>query len=185
MASRKSEMKVYVAYEGAGGLALEWAKRLESDLLSNLEKSGIPGISILDQNSLKGANPSDHSVVDLVIKGSMEAVEFTETGRDTPSRRSSRYVSGTRQVNNPEYSRAEQACRQAEATYNRLSALREKAQRECNNIGDAILRMVCDAGVSYVSENDKNTACAKWQATPMTRDQNVVPATSMTNTRSN
>lgn len=174
MASRKSEMKVYVAYEGAGGLALEWAKRLESDLLSNLEKSGIPGISILDQNSLKGAAPGDPGVVDLAIKGSMDAVEFTETGRDTPSRRSSRYVSGTRQVHNPEYPKAEQACRQAEATYNRLSALREKAQRECNNIGDAILRMVCDAGVSYVSENDKNTACAKWQATPMTRDQNVV-----------
>lgn len=172
--SRKSEMKVYVAYEGAGGLALEWAKRLESDLLSNLEKSGIPGVSILDQNSLKGAETGNLNVVDMAIKGSMDAVEFTENGRDTPSRRSSRYVSGTRQVHNPEYPRAEQACRQAEANYNRLSALREKAQRECNNIGDAILRMVCDAGVSYVSENDKNTTCAKWQATPMTRDENVV-----------
>lgn len=171
---RKGEIRVYVSYEGGEGASLDWAKRLESDLMAALEKSGIPSLSIVDKNSLKEADPSDLGVVDLVIKGSIDAVEFTESGRDTPRRRSSKYVSGTRQVNNPEYPVAEQACRQAEATYNSLYTAMERLKRECDNLSGFIAQNVCRIGISYVSEDAKNTACAKWQSTPRTKDENVI-----------
>lgn len=172
--SRKGEMRVYVSYEGGKGDSLEWARRLESDLIAALEKSGIPGLSIADKSSLKEAAPNDLSVVDLAIRGSVDAVEFTETGRDTPRRRSSKYVSGTRQVNNPEYQENEQACRDAEATYNSLYTAMESLKRECDNLNGFIAQSVCRMGISYVSEDAKNTACNKWHATPRTLDENVI-----------
>lgn len=174
ISNRKSEMKVLVAYEGNSNNSTEWAKRLESDLFSALEKSDISGLTVLDKTSLKGASENDLSNVDVAINGSMEHVEFIERGRDSPRRRSSKYISGTRQVNNPRYHEAEESYRSAEATYRSSYQLQEQVKRKCRELDNVFAKIACEATVSYVSSSSRDNAYAKWQSTPQYVDQNII-----------
>jgi predicted DNA-binding transcriptional regulator len=172
--SRKTEMKVLVAYDGSAGIPQEWAKRLESDVFSALESSGVPGLNIVDRVSLKGGNARVPGVVDLAISGSIDAVDFSEKGRDAPRRRSSKYISGTRQIDNPAYPLAETAYHEAEAAYNSTKTAQENLKRECRRLDGAMARMICEAGVSYVSSSFKDNAYAKWKSTPQYLTQNII-----------
>jgi hypothetical protein len=172
--ARKGEIKVLVSYNGTTGTSLEWAKRLESDLFISLEKSGIPGLTLLDSLTLPGDTAHTPGVVDLLIKGNMDAVEFSESGRDTPRRRSSKYISGTRQVSNPNYAVNERAYRDAEASYRSSYSAMENLKAQCRRLDGFLAKSICEAGVTYVSTSSRDSALAKWQGTPKYLDQNII-----------
>jgi len=172
--TRKGEIKVLLSYNGTAGTSLEWAKRLESDLFSSLEKSGIPGLTLLDNLALPGGTAHTPGVVDLLIKGTMDAVEFSESGRDTPRRRSSKYISGTRQVSNPNYSVNERAYRDAEASYRSSYSAMENLKAQCRRLDGFLAKSICEAGVTYVSTSGRDSALAKWQGTPKYLDENII-----------
>lgn len=171
---RKGEIKVLVAYTGTNGTNLEWAKRLESDLFSALEKSAIPGLTLLDNLALSGGTAHTPGVVDLLVRGNMEAVEFSESGRDTPRRRSSKYISGTRQVSNPNYAVAERAYRDAESSFQSSYSAMENLKAQCRRLDGFLAKSICEAGVTYVSTSTRDSAYAKWQGTPKLLDQNII-----------
>lgn len=172
--TRKGEIKVLVSYSGTAGSSLEWAKRLESDLFASLEKSGIPGLTLLDNFAMPGGTAHTPGVVDMLIKGSMDAVEFSESGRDTPRRRSSKYISGTRKVSNPNYAVAETAYRDAESSFQSSYSAMENVKAQCRRLDNYFLKAACEVGITYVSTSSRDSAYAKWKGTPELLDQNII-----------
>jgi hypothetical protein len=172
--AKKKEMRVFVSYEGSTDLSNEWAKRLTSDLYDMLDKSGIPGLTVLDRNSLKDANPRNIAATDLVIKGNFDNVDFTERGRDSPRSRSSKYISGTKTVTNPDYQPAWQSCREAEGRYNSMAQQMEQLSQQCNSLDGFLAQSACKVGLSVVSSYEKDAACGKARSTPQSLTKNII-----------
>lgn len=169
---RKAELKVLVAFGGGNdGRRAELANRLNTDLMSAIEQQGLPGVSTVDRAA---GSPGDLVSADVVIQGSVDAVEFVEGGRDAPRRKSSKYVSGTRQVKNPRYDQAKEAYEEAEQTYQKLRVAADASKRECRRLDNVIARIACEAAISYFSSADRDSAYAAFKSTPEYVPENII-----------
>lgn len=97
-----------------------------------------------------------------------------EYGASQPFYQASKYISGTRQLDNPAWFNAEQEYQAAQAEYNQNYRYYEQQKANCNSMGNAFSVGMCQGMWSGLSSARVDNARAVYNSTPRFVQENII-----------
>ena len=97
-----------------------------------------------------------------------------EYGANQPYYKSSRYVSGTRMLDNQDWFVAQQEFQRAQADYNQSYQYNQQMMSQCNNMSNPFAAGICKGAWGSLSTAGVDNARAKLNATPRYIQENII-----------
>ncbi|MCP4409624.1 MAG: hypothetical protein GY807_18115 [Gammaproteobacteria bacterium] len=187
----KKKLNLMIHFKDESRGRHNFAQLIGDELAASLEDADIAKLNIVHRDELQELVLNEESLAqgyssrsregidletaELIIFGKVLRNHFVETGRNMPRRRSSRYLAGTRQVDNPDWYRAKTNFEQTQQQYQQNRRQQEQiransAQQTGGNKWAAALSGL-SAGLNEVS---LNSARDQYYATPRYINEDVI-----------
>ncbi len=114
------------------------------------------------------------STYDYVLWLNLLDYKAEEYGANQPYYKSSRYVSGTRMLDNPDWFVAQQQFQKAQADYNQSYQYNQQMMSQCNNMSNPFAAGLCKGAWGSLSTAGVDNARAKLNATPRYIQENII-----------
>jgi len=147
--------------------SLEFTTYLPDEEISKVKQ-------VQDLARLPTAQKNKLSTYDYVLWINLLDYKIDEYGANQPFYKSSRYVSGTRMLDNQAWFAAQQEFNNAQASYNQSYQANQQMLAQCNNMNNAFAAGFCKGAIGGLSSARLDSARATLNATPRYVSENII-----------
>ena len=158
----RTRLNVALHFQAGDREADQLASFLHESSVAALDKSGLSGINVvtrehlkdlvIDEESLgqgyssKQGKGLDLATADVILLGNVVRNRVTETGRNHPNKKGSKFISGTKDVRNPAFGEAQAAVHDAQIKLQQAQANYEQRKSSGSSTSSALGAVFGDMG---------------------------------------